>query len=112
MTTIFAAARIIVAEQRGFSKESVRCNMADPEQLARLKRSVLEWNTWWSPDVAIDLRGACLFASSLRGANLCRADLREANLWGADLNGTDLRDAELTHADLGKTLQLHFFPIR
>ncbi|WP_305068089.1 pentapeptide repeat-containing protein [Ktedonobacter sp. SOSP1-52] len=74
--------------------------MADPEQLARLKRSVLEWNTWRSPGVAIDLRGACLFAASLRGVNLCRADLREANLWGADLNGADLRDAELTNADL------------
>ncbi|GHO72316.1 hypothetical protein KSD_00870 [Ktedonobacter sp. SOSP1-85] len=89
------------------SKESVRCNIADPEQLARLKRSVLEWNTWWSPDVAIDLREACLFGASLRGVNICRADLKEANLWGADLSGADLDEADLTNA-----LQLHFFPIR
>ncbi|WP_236601485.1 hypothetical protein [Ktedonobacter sp. SOSP1-52] len=54
--------------------------MADPEQLAGLKRRVLEWNTSWSPDASIDLREACLFADSLRGVILCRADLRWANL--------------------------------
>ncbi|GHO81857.1 hypothetical protein KSD_96280 [Ktedonobacter sp. SOSP1-85] len=74
--------------------------MADSEQLARLKRSVLEWNTWWSPDIAIDLRDACLLADSLRGVILYQADLRGAILRGADLKGADLDEANLHNAEL------------
>jgi hypothetical protein len=81
--------------------------MADPDQLALLRRSVKEWNMWRqaNPDDNVYLMGAPLFKVNLTGANLTGADLRVAdltgaNLRGANLTGADLRGANLTGANL------------
>ncbi len=81
--------------------------MADPDQLALLKRSIPQWNAWRSANrsVKIDLIGANLFQANLRDANLTHADLSLANLSLADLIGANLlqanlRDADLTRANL------------
>jgi len=71
--------------------------MANPEQLARLQRSVEEWNQWREENegVQVDLSGA-----KLNGAKLTRADLRGANLTRAYLRGANLTGANLSNADL------------
>ena len=71
--------------------------MANQGQVARLRNSVAEWNTWRkeNPEVVIDLSLA-----DLRGADLRDADLIGANLIGANLIGAKLRGADLTEADL------------
>ncbi len=91
--------------------------MANEEQLAMLKRSVDEWNTWRKehPEITVDLSRADLSDADLRGAflfnvGLDHADLDGANLSGAHLGGadfgkaslidTDFSDADLTGADL------------
>ena len=76
--------------------------MADQEQLARLKRSVKEWNQWCSKNLQqlIDLRGADLIGADLRGANLVGADLEEVNLLAANLVGANLARANLARAHL------------
>jgi hypothetical protein len=71
--------------------------MANPEQVAMLKRSVEEWNEWrrtrypahGSRPVDIDLRGAGLSYLDLKNA-----DLSWANLYGADLSDSDLRNSD------------------
>lgn len=90
--------------------------MAKPDDLARLKDSVAEWNAWRlaHPDVVPEFSGADLSGADLRGANLGGADLRgaylsDANLMdayltgaylsGADLSGAILIDANLCRAD-------------
>jgi uncharacterized protein YjbI with pentapeptide repeats len=74
--------------------------MADAEQLARLRRSVMEWNVWRNNNkgVEIDLRKADLQESDLHRANLREADLRLADLSLTDLRRADLREAHLTRA--------------
>src|ERR1700722_15845715 len=90
--------------------------MAHARQLARIKRSVKEWNAWRekNPGDWVDLSKASLggyfVGDAYTGlpqdaATLTRANLREANLFGAglcgvDLTGADLRGANLVEADL------------
>lgn len=76
--------------------------MADQEQLARLKRSVEEWNAWRKnhPDVKIDLEGADLRLANLKKAKLGGSVLIRANLNLTDLSGADLKGANLSGANL------------
>ncbi len=76
--------------------------MANPEQLALLKKSVSEWNRFREdfPRVVPDLREASLTWADLIGANLDASDLRIANLSKAQLAGTGLAGANLTSAKL------------
>jgi hypothetical protein len=84
--------------------------MADGEQLARIRRSVDEWNTWKfnQPHVDLseaDLEGVCLKRADLIGTNfykalLGEADLSETYLNRANLIGVDLSRANLHGADL------------
>lgn len=95
--------------------------MADEEQLARIRRSVKEWNQWRvtnmdagvklsGADLRCNLAGADLHAADLRAARLTRAGLDgaylfRANLKGASaemvsLEGADLTGAELVEVDL------------
>ena len=74
--------------------------MADEEELARLLRSVIDWNSWrrtnWS--VSVNLSGADLRHPSLSGADLHEADLRRARLTRAILDGANLTAANLKGA--------------
>ncbi len=67
--------------------------MANPEQLARLQRSVEEWNQWREEnlDVRPDLNRAKLSGAHLQQANLEGADLEDADLQGANLTGAILQ---------------------
>jgi TIR domain/Pentapeptide repeats (8 copies) len=96
--------------------------MVVAEQLARIRRSVEEWNAWrkrnrgWGDLSGADLQGADLGAGStllhldpadlsevnLSGANLNRADLTKAHLVGADLSGANLSFADLSGAKLNE----------
>jgi uncharacterized protein YjbI with pentapeptide repeats len=78
--------------------------MADPWQLALLKRSVAEWNTWYKNyhSQQNDFRGANLNGADLRGVDLHRAYLSEADLTGAVLRGADLTGADLNGVDLSE----------
>lgn len=106
--------------------------MSNPEQVALLRRGVLEWNQWRKGDGAgvlpdlsqadlidanlsgadlggANLRGASLIVANLSWANLGRAildeaDLIEANLSGANLSGADLRGANFRGARAGWTV--------
>src|SRR5690349_5877861 len=72
--------------------------MADPWQLALLRRSVKKWNAWRKahPEVRVDLSGANLSGANLDGANLDGANLDGANLDGAYLDGAYLYWAYLS----------------
>ncbi len=81
--------------------------MADKEQVARLKRSVDEWNLGRKQNSVqlcdlsrAHLSRAHLSGAYLIGAHLSGADLREADLSGARLSGADLREADLSGARL------------
>ena len=99
--------------------------MADKNQVAMLRRSVEEWNTWVSarrkkwwltpqmkrPDLqeanlsganlsGAHLGGACLRGADLGGANLTKANLTRAGLSEVNLGGVNLAGACLDHADL------------
>src|SRR5947199_82152 len=87
--------------------------MADKELVARLKRSVDEWNQWRRQNAVLsydldlssaDLREADLSGANLSGANLSGADLFGANLFGANLSGADLRKANFTRSVFDYTL--------
>jgi uncharacterized protein YjbI with pentapeptide repeats len=102
--------------------------MADAEQLARIRRSVEEWNSWREENHSVqvdlsdanlrqaklfeaklfhasllraDLSGADLSRANLGAAVLFRANLRQARLSEASLSLADLREAYLSQADLG-----------
>src|SRR5271157_260107 len=77
-------------------------HMANPEQLAKIKKEVKGWNEWrqQNKDVKPDLNGADLSGANLKEADLCGADLREADLCGVDLSKADLSGARLNHANL------------
>ena len=62
--------------------------MANPEHLARLQRSVKEWNQWREENLD-DFRPD-LSEADLRGANLRMVNLTLANLNGANLRGANL----------------------
>ena len=81
--------------------------MADPEQVAMLKRSVDEWNAWRKENrearidlLRADLRNTRLAGVRLYGAHAARARLSGADLQNSDLSRTDLTDALLRNADL------------
>lgn len=76
--------------------------MADAEQLARIRRSVDDWNVWrkHNSDVEVDLSRANLGRADLRFADLREANLSEADLSEADLARAHLHDADLTRAKL------------
>jgi hypothetical protein len=78
--------------------------MANPEQLAILKRGVTQWNAWRQehPDVTADLTKADLTKAELIRVNLSGANLNEANLLGAILVDANLREADLNKANLGR----------
>ncbi len=66
--------------------------MANRKHLARLQRSVEEWNQWReeNPGVQIDLSEANLDGADLTVTSLRGADLQEANLYDVDLQGAKL----------------------
>jgi uncharacterized protein YjbI with pentapeptide repeats len=72
--------------------------MADPELVARLRRSLAEWNQWRA-NIPFSSRPD-LGQANLRGADLRRADLRETDLEFADLTRADLGAAKLAGANL------------
>ena len=74
--------------------------MAKEEQVARLKRSVLEWNEWRPDEVMPDLKGADLAGCDLTNANLSNAQLQDAHLERACLDEADLYGARLYAARL------------
>jgi hypothetical protein len=79
--------------------------MANPKQLAMLRKSVKRWNSRRAPDdeeeFVTDLSGADLANAGLFGADLFGADLSGADLSGANLTGVRLRRANLSGANLG-----------
>ena len=89
-----------------------RKDMANEEQLRRLKSSVDEWNQWrlQHPDEKVDLskahfrdaslNNANLSYANLEGSDLRSADLIKANLRGANLRGARIWDASDTPANL------------
>ena len=70
--------------------------MANPKQLARLRKGIEAWNRWKELDPEIGW--------GLREANLSDAKLREAKLDNANLSSTDLRRADLSGASLRRAL--------
>jgi hypothetical protein len=78
--------------------------MANPEQVAMLKRGVEKWNQWRkdNPDIEIDLMGANLSKAHLDKVNLSRAHLNFANLSRAQLSGSQLINTDLMRADLSR----------
>lgn len=77
--------------------------MADPTQVARIKREGSDsWNRWRddNPQMPIDLAGAELSQVDLRGVHLSSANLHHADLSGARLDKAQLLDADLTYARL------------
>jgi Pentapeptide repeats (8 copies) len=87
--------------------------MADPKQLALLKRGAKAWNDGWNvltpvPDLVgadmrgADLRGVSFFQTDLDnlGAHLDHINLIGAKLQGADFSRAYLRHAWLSGADL------------
>ena len=78
--------------------------MANPEQVAMLKRGVEKWNQWRkdNPDIEIDLMGASLNKINLSKADLRRAHLNFANLSGAQLGAAQLINTDLMRADLSR----------
>jgi uncharacterized protein YjbI with pentapeptide repeats len=75
--------------------------MANPEQLALLKRDIQDWNHWRKahPQTPIDLRNA-----HLPDADLSEADLHDADLSDADLRYANLQNALLRNANLSQTI--------
>lgn len=75
--------------------------MADKTQLAKLLRSVQEWNEWRDNNrkIKVDLSNA-----DLNGAKLIVANLSHANLWEADLINTNLSYANLHQANLSRAI--------
>jgi uncharacterized protein YjbI with pentapeptide repeats len=77
--------------------------MANPEDLAKLKKGVEEWNRWRrSSRVYPDLSRADLHEANLAGADLAAAHLMRANLRGANLNKAFLTRADLAGANLSE----------
>lgn len=77
--------------------------MANPEQIAKLKQSMREWNFWKARQplsFVADLRNADLSSADLRFIDFSLANLSNANLSGADLHNADLSSANLINADL------------
>jgi uncharacterized protein YjbI with pentapeptide repeats len=76
--------------------------MANPEHLAKLKKSLKAWNMWRfdNPNLEVDLCDAELSGANLIGANLSSVDLSGANLNEADLSGSYLNGARLIGAKL------------
>ena len=83
--------------------------MANPKQLALLRKRVKRWNQRKEPDdedefvtdlSCADLSGADLYEADLYGANLTGANLTGAILTGARLRRVDLSGANLVGADL------------
>ena len=80
--------------------------MADPEQLARLKKGAAEWNRWREIDLTLpdlsgaDLGGADLIRANLNHANVSRANLERAHIQQAQLKQADLSGARLMQASL------------
>jgi uncharacterized protein YjbI with pentapeptide repeats len=76
--------------------------MANPEQLAILKRSIEARNLWREKHPAIrpDYSSTDLAGIDLSRANLCRIDFFGMNLSGANLSGSDLYGANLLDSDL------------
>jgi hypothetical protein len=75
--------------------------MADPEQLALIKKDVRRWNLLREEaPISVDLTKADLRHAHLTLANLIRAHLTDANLAGAKLIEADLTEANLARADL------------
>jgi TIR domain/Pentapeptide repeats (8 copies) len=78
--------------------------MADPEQLAILRRGVKEWNAWRHDRyIPVDLGGADLRRADLQWVRLPLADLRGAKFGKANLSCAELSFANLSGADLETT---------
>jgi hypothetical protein len=76
--------------------------MANPKQLAKLKKGVAAWNSWKKRnlDSKVDLRGANLGGAKLNGANLAGAELAQAKLFHTNLTSANLIGANLAGAYL------------
>jgi uncharacterized protein YjbI with pentapeptide repeats len=81
--------------------------MANPDHVARLKDSLLKWNSWRrsNPSILPELSGADLSEADLgkaylTGANLSGAVLSKANLIGAYLTSANLSEVNLIGAYL------------
>ena len=76
--------------------------MANPEQLAILKKGVEVWNKWRRKNItfSVDLTQSDLGGGVLNGANLARANLNGASLRGAVLMRANLNNATLFRADV------------
>lgn len=89
--------------------------MANPKQVALLKKSVEEWNQWReeNPSIIPDLKRAKLINTNLENANLekadlygailCRAYLKRTNLKNANLESVNLTEANLIFSNLERT---------
>src|SRR5215218_9887795 len=89
------------------SAQHAETQMAEGDQVARLRQGMEAWNRWRRSNpkirpslVGASLRGADLREVDLGNANLFEADLREANLFGANLRGANLFSADLRDTDL------------
>jgi Pentapeptide repeats (8 copies) len=110
---------------RGFPcRRSMLPKMANPQDLARLRRGVGAWNVWRAsgrskspiipkmdfcgPDLAraklrgIDLSDAYLVGVDLQFSDLRKAILNRANRRGAKLYGADLRGARMLWGDISQ----------
>lgn len=91
--------------------------MADPEDVANIKKGAAAWNRYKQKERAnrtdliggslyrrhvVDLSGADLISTDLSGTDLTLGNLSEAKLINANLSNADLREAILIRADLSK----------
>jgi hypothetical protein len=74
--------------------------MANPEHVAILKSSVVEWNEWREshPETVPDLTEANFENANLQRANLASADLSRSNFLLANFRDADLKKAKLVSA--------------
>ncbi|MEM9542437.1 MAG: pentapeptide repeat-containing protein [Cyanobacteria bacterium P01_E01_bin.42] len=76
--------------------------MANEEQLARLQRSVKEWNQWReeNPSVRVNLINANLRSANLINADLININLNDANLINGNLSYGNLSYGNLSYGNL------------
>lgn len=84
------------------NKKVYSYSVANPKQVAILKRGPLAWVAWKTMNLSVrpDLHGADLSRLDFRHLDLKHADLRGALLAGSDLRGSDLQGADLSGSDL------------
>jgi hypothetical protein len=83
--------------------------MANPQQLARLKKGVDIWNEWRREALPekVNLSSATFSNADLSEVNLTHANLSRVDLVGADLSDADLSFADLSDSDLSEANLSH-----